>query len=77
MKYYTLEAIVDGKDVKFSRSFKTRTSAINFMFDYLDKNNKNSLSVVDEFAICGDKHNVEYVLNQHNRFRINRKSINA
>lgn len=73
MKYYTLEAIVDGKDIKFSKTFESRTSAINYMFDYFYKNFKFNVSVEDEYAINGEKHNIEYVCDYHNRFRINRQ----
>ena len=78
MNYYTLSAVVNGKDVKLKRSyFTTRSQAINYMFDYYDKNCLYSLQVMDEHPVNGDKHSVEYVCNFHNRFTITRKQINA
>ena len=37
VKYYTLEAIVKGKEIKFDKVFDSRNSAIDYMFDYLER----------------------------------------
>ena len=37
MKYFILEAIVGDKDIKFAKTFKTRNSAIKYMFECFDK----------------------------------------
>ena len=73
MKYYTLEAINNGKTIKINRKFNTRNSAIDYAFNYFEKRFLNDgLQVEDEFDINDDKHNVEYVLDYNNRFRVNR-----
>ncbi len=73
MKYYTLVTIADGKTTKFNKKFNTRNSAINYAYNYLEKNYINdSIDDKDEFNINDDKHNIEYVLNYDTRFRINR-----
>ena len=73
MNYYTLSAVVNGKDVKLKRSlFASRSDAINYMFDYYEKNNIYTLEVNDEHPVNGDKHSIEYVCNFHNRFTVTR-----
>ena len=72
MKKYTLEAIVDGQTIRFPRTFDTRDSAINFMFEYYNLHYMYNLRVDDEYAIQDNTHNIEYVCNYSNRFRINR-----
>ena len=73
MKYYTLTAIVGGRNVKLRRNiFATRSDAINYMFDYYEKNNLFSLEVRDEYPVDGDKHKIEYVCNYQNRFIVAR-----
>ena len=75
MKKYTLEAVVDGKTVKFSKKFDSRNSAINFMFQYYNKRYLYFLRVNEEYAISGNEHNIEYVCDYSNRFRINREIV--
>lgn len=73
MKYYTLETIYNGQTVRFNKKFNTRDAAINFAFAYFENSLYNDgLQIEDEFEINNDRHNVEYVLNYHNRFRVNR-----
>ena len=73
MRYYLLTAVVNGHDAKLKRRmFATRSEAIDYMFDYYDKNNLYSLQVRDEYCIDGNKHNIEYVCNYHNRFTVTR-----
>ena len=75
MKYYTLETINNGEAVTINKKFNTRNQAINYAFVYFERHLYNAeLQVEDEYEINGDKHNVEYVLNYNNRFRINRVS---
>lgn len=71
MKYYTLEAVVGGKDIKFAKTFKTRNSAIKYMFKYFDKKGLFNYEVKDEYSLK-DKHDIEYVIDYYNRFRIDR-----
>ena len=76
MKYYTLETIKNGTTVKFNKKFNSRNSAINYAFAYFEKRLYNGyLQVEDEFNIDNDKHNVEYVLDYFNRFRVNRVQL--
>ncbi len=73
MKYYTLETINNGDTVIINKKFNTRNQAINYAFAYFEKHLYNAeLQIEDEYEINNDKHNVEYVLNYNNRFRINR-----
>ena len=73
MKYYTLETINNGHSVKINKKFNSRTEAINYAFAYFEKRFYNGdLQVEDVYDIADDKHNVEYVLNYSNRFRVNR-----
>ena len=73
MNYYTLEAVVKGKDVKFNKAFTSRKSAMDYMFAYCEKQFVYDVDVNDEFAVNGNKHNIEYVcVDDRTRFRINR-----
>ena len=73
MKYYTLEAIVQGRPVKLKRSmFASRTEAINYMFDYYEEHYLYNLQVNDEYSVNGNKHSIEYYCNFNNRFIITR-----
>ena len=73
MKYYTLETVKNGSTALVNKKFNSRDEAINYAFEYFEKALYNdSLQVEEEFNIDDDKHNVEYVLGYHNRFRINR-----
>ena len=73
MKYYTLTAIVNGREPKLQkRLFATRDEAINYMFNYFEKNYLFGLEVTDEHIVGGNKHSVEYVCNFHNRFTVTR-----
>lgn len=73
MNYYILETINNGEAATINKLFKSRDQAINYAFAYFeDKYYNDSLQVEDEFNVHGDKHYIEYVLNYHDRFRINR-----
>ena len=75
MKYYTLEAIVRGKEIKFDKVFDSRNSAIDYMFNYYEKNYVYDVEVDEEIEVNGNKHNVEYVCGDGYRFRVNRVQI--
>lgn len=78
MNYYKLTAVVNGQDVRLKRSyFSTRSEAINYMFDYYEKHYLYGLEVMDEHPVDGNKHDVEYVCDFHNRFTITRNHIEA
>lgn len=73
MKYYTLEAIVQGRPVKLKRSmFASRTEAINYMFDYYEEHYLYNLQVRDEYPVNDNKHSIEYYCSFNNRFIITR-----
>ena len=73
MKIYTLEAVLKGETVKFAKAFDSRESAIDYLFHYYTKRYMNNdLVVNEEITLGGDKHNVEYVCDHNDRFRINR-----
>ena len=70
MNKYTLEAIVDGNFIKFNRTFKSRDDAINYIFHYYDEHFLVNLRVNEEYSIAGNKHDIAYVYDYYNRFRI-------
>ena len=73
MKYYMLQAIVNGRDVKLKRSyFTSRDEAIDYMFKYYGDHYMYGLEVSDEHMVNGDKHNIEYICDFHNRFTVTR-----
>lgn len=72
MKKYILVAVVDGKNVSFDKKFKSRDDAIDYMFKYYTDHFMYNIQVEEEFAKGDDQHNVEYVCNNYNRFRIAR-----
>ena len=73
MKYYTLETINNGHAVVVNKKFNTRDQAIDYAFAYFENKYCNeNLQVSDEFKIDENKHNIEYVLDYSNRFRVNR-----
>ena len=73
MKYYTLETISNGKTELINKKFASRDQAINYAFSFFEHKRFNEdLQLQDEFRIDNDKHNVEYVLDYHDRFRVNR-----
>ncbi len=69
-KYYNLTAVVDGDTKVFHKQFSSRNEAINYMFKYYNKNTLIDAQLEDEFEIS--KHNIEYVIDYKNRFRVNR-----
>ena len=73
MKYYTLETILNGKTELINKKFSSRDQAINYAFALFEKKYyRDNLQVEDEFKINNDKHNIEYVLDYRDRFRVNR-----
>lgn len=72
MKNYILTAIIDGKTVRFNHMFKSRDAALDYIFAYYNRHELKNIQVEDEFCINNDKHNIEYVCDYNNRFRIDR-----
>ena len=72
MNKYILEAIIDGKLTKFNRKFESRDAAINYIFRYYSRHYLFNLEVNDEYYVDDNKHDVAYVYDYYNRFRITR-----
>ena len=73
MKYYTLEAIVNGDSVKLRRSmFASRSEAVNYMFNYYEEHYLYNLQVRDEYPVDDNKHRIEYYCDFNNRFIVTR-----
>ena len=72
MNRYTLEAVVDGEYIKFDRIFKSRDEAIDYIFRYYEDHNMVNVEVNDEYYVDGNKHDIAYVYDYYNRFRIAR-----
>ena len=71
MKNYTLEAIIKGQTIKFDKKFNSRSSALDYAFNYCNKHYLYNLEIEEEFAL-DNKHMVEYVLNSNDRFVVER-----
>ncbi len=69
MRRYTLDAVIDNEFVDFKHTFKSRTEAINYMFDYLEDHYIYNSELVEEYAL-DNKHNIHYVLNNANSFNV-------
>ena len=72
MNKYILEAIVNGEYLKVKRTFNSRDEAIDYIFRYYDDHNMVNLKVNEEYFIAGNKHDIAYVYDYYNRFRIAR-----
>ena len=72
MNKYILEAIVNGEYIKVDRTFNRRDEAIDYIFRYYDDHFMVNLEVNDEYFIDGNKHDIAYVYDYYNRFRIAR-----
>ena len=72
MNKYILEAIVNGEYIKVDRTFNSRDEAIDYIFRYYDDHYMVNLKVNEEYFIAGNKHDVAYVYDYYNRFRIAR-----
>ena len=72
MNKYILEAIVNGEYIKVDRTFNSRDEAIDYIFRYYDDHYMVNLKVNEEYFIAGNKHDIAYVYDYYNRFRIAR-----
>ena len=72
MNKYTLEAIVDGKLIKFNQTFSSRTEALDYIFDYYYRHHLVDLKINEEYFVNENKHDIAYVYDYENRFRIAR-----
>ena len=71
MKKYMLTAIINGKVKIYNQAFSSRSEAIDYIFSYYQRHNDN-LRVEEEYYVNNDIHNIEYVFDYDNRFRIQR-----
>ena len=72
MNKYTLEAVVEGRFIQFHHKFKSRTDAVNYIFNYYTRHGLVDLRINDEYFIDNNKHDIAYVYDYENRFRIAR-----
>ena len=72
MKKYILEAMVNGEYIKIRKTSRSRIDAINYVFHYYDNHYLVNLRVNEEYCINGNKHDIAYVYDYYNRFRIAR-----
>lgn len=70
-KKYSLKAVVNGDYVVFDQVFASHTEALNAAFEYLNKNLNFDTNVMEEYE-DEEKHNIEYILSNHDRFIISR-----
>ena len=69
MKHYTLEAVIDGRDIVFNKTFTSRNSAMKYISEYYAKNDI-PMTIADEYPVDGNIHNIEYQCDYFNRFKI-------
>ena len=74
MRIYTLDAVIDHEYVDFNKQFKSRTEAINYLFDYLEDHYIFNAQLIEEYAL-DSKHNIHYVLNNANSFNVRSYAI--
>lgn len=72
VKTYKLSAVVEGENIVFNKNFKTRTDALDYIFTYYDKHHLQSLYIDEEYYVNENKHDIEYVCDYSNRFRVTR-----
>ena len=72
MKTYKLTAVIEGETKPISHKFHSREEALNYIFNYYKFNGLEDLQISDEYFVNSDKHNIEYVFDYNNRFRIAR-----
>jgi len=72
MNKYTLEAVVEGRLIQFRQKFNSRNAAVNYIFNYYNRHNLIDLRINDEYFINNNKHDIAYVYDYDNRFRIAR-----
>ena len=68
-----LTAIIEGRTKIYNKEFSSRDAAIDYIFNYYNKHSLKDLYVEDEYIVDNDKHNIEYVCDYENRFKIARQ----
>ena len=69
---YSLKAVIKNDYVVFKKQYNSRTEALDAAFSYLDKQYIFDVSVLEEFTHNGNKHDIEYVLSNQDRFIVTR-----
>ena len=72
VKSYKLTAVIEGQSVSFDKIFATRTDALDYIFTYYNKHHLQSLYIDEEYYVNENKHDIEYVCDYSNRFRVTR-----
>ena len=70
MKQYVLEAVIEGEAKRINKVFSSRREALNYFFDYYYRFDAEDFRINEEYYINENKHNIEYVYDYNNRFRI-------
>lgn len=73
-KYYDLKAVINGESHRFSKHFSSRDAAMDYVFKFFKNTFYKDLQIEDEYRVEGNKHDIEYVFDHYNRFRITRVS---
>lgn len=72
MKTYKLTAVIEGETKIIGHEFHSRSEALDYIFNYYQIHSLEDLKINDEYIVNSDKHNIEYVADYNNRFRIAR-----
>lgn len=72
MKLYILRGTIAGEPVTIKKMFKTREEAVDYMFLYSAKHYVFNLEVEDIVNVHDDKHDLDYICNNSNRFNVRR-----
>lgn len=72
MKLYSLRGNLAGQPVVINKMFKSREKAVDYMFEYSRKHYVFDLQIEDIYEINNDKHNLNYICNNDNRFNVQR-----
>ena len=72
MRQYKLSAVVEGRNVQFKKSFVSRSQALDYIFSYYNNHHLMNLYIDEEYYVNENKHDIEYVCDYSNRFRVTR-----
>lgn len=70
MKQYEVLAVLNGSVVCIRKRFLSRTRAINYMLRYYEDHYIYSFQIEEEIPV--EKHKIEYVCDNYNRFTVKR-----
>lgn len=72
MKKYSIYGVINGNGVNIKKQFNSRYAAIEYMFKYLDRHYIYNFQIEEEREV--EKHSIEYLYNDSNRFIVTRVS---